>query len=94
MSEDKRLKLTKTLSSLNTEDKAWAINLLVQLLAMQAPSNKRKVRKPHHDDFTEAQWEEYFGNMTTTEIASTSDVNSSLLHNTAGKSIKPIEKWL
>ena len=45
MSENKREQLTKTLTTLDKEDRIWTINFLVQLLAGQPAGRKVRVVK-------------------------------------------------
>lgn len=98
MSESKRKQLTETLTSLSLEDRAWAMNLLVQLFvgnAQQEKVRKAKVINHHHEGFTEKQWKEYFADVPDHEFPTeTPLLNSDFLHATAGKTIEPLKKWL
>lgn len=93
MSEDKRKKLSKTLSSLSNEDKAWVINFLVQ--GLFNISTKRKARKVNRkDEFTEEQWEEYFEHKPVVSLPDETMPLKDVLRTTSGRAIKQMEKWL
>ena len=96
MSDNKKRMLAETLAQLDPEERVWAIHYLVQLLA--APSAERMtakvVRKQPANSFSEEQWEEYFSGQTTKELPEDTLPLSTVLHATAGKTIKPMEKWL
>ena len=88
-----RKQLMDILSSLNPEDKAWVINMLVQQLAGTSESSK-KARKLHHDDFTPEQWEEYFNGEAPVAFCDEHISHKDILPSTTGKSVKPLLKWL
>jgi len=96
MSDDKRKILTQTLTQLNREERVWAINYLVQLLA--ASSSERGivkvVKKRPLNTFTEDQWAEYFKGQPSKDLPEETTPLTSVLHATAGKTIKPLAKWL
>ena len=93
MSEDKRKKLSKTLSSLSNEDKAWVINFLVRGL-FTIPT-KRKARKVNREDeFTDEQWEEYFEHKPAVSLPEETMPLKDVLRVTSGRAIKQMEKWL
>ncbi len=94
MSEKNRQLLIETLSALDNEDKAWVINFLVNSLAGLSVMPKKKARKPNRDSYTDDQWEEYFNGRVAKEISTDTMPLDKLLRETAGKAIKPIEKWL
>lgn len=96
MSDDKKKRLTETLTQLNQEERVWAINYLVQLLV--TPSSERRkvkvVNKNHSTAYTNEQWEEYFKGQLSKELSDNTQPLSSVLKATSGKTIKPLEKWL
>jgi len=94
MSEEKRERLAETLTQLNVEDKAWAINYLVQLLALQSNDGKHKVVARHNDSFTDQQWEAYFAGVPQKELPMSTPAPDEVLNMTTGKTIKPLAKWL
>ena len=94
MSEEKRERLAETLTQLNVEDKAWAINYLVQLLALQSNGGKHKVAARHNDTFTDQQWEAYFAGVPQKELPTSTPASNEVLRVTTGKTIKPLAKWL
>lgn len=94
MSEKSREQMVDTLLALDKEDKAWIINILVQSLMDSSGLKRRKAQKAHHDDFTDEQWEDYFSGKEPKEIQIDTMPVVELLKETAGKTIKPLEKWL
>lgn len=96
MSDDKRKMLTQTLSQLDREERVWAINYLVQLLATTSSERGavKVVKKRPLNTFTDEQWAEYFRGQPSKDMPVDTMSLSSVLHATAGKTIKPLEKWL
>lgn len=102
MSEDKRKNLTKTLSSLSNEDKAWVINFLVQGLFSTPAANddlvssERRVARVVQRNIspTDAQLEEMFSGKKSPSVPEEDFSWSDLISANTGKTIKPIEKWL
>ena len=95
MSENKRKQLIETLTTLNKEDRIWAINFLVQLLAGQTMERKARVVGRNYEGFTEKQCEEYFAGAPVHDFPTeTPPLDREFLHATAGKTIEPLKKWL
>ena len=94
MSENKRKQLTETLTTLDKEDRIWAINFLVQLLAGQPAGRKARVVKRYHNTFTDKEWDEYFEGKPVVEFPDVDISPQELLKATAGKTIEPLKKWL
>ena len=92
MSEDKKIRLKETLSSLTNEEKAWAINFLVQGLLV-VPS-KKKARKNRKDELTVEQWEEYFDHQPSVELPFETIPMREVIPATSGRTIKQMKKWL
>ena len=91
MSEDKRIHLAETLTSLSNEDKVWVINFLVQgMLSLPA---KKKAKRDRRDDFNEEQWEEYFDHQPAVPLPDTTPTKD-VVAVSSGRSIKQMEKWL
>lgn len=94
MSESKKEMLTATFRELSTSEKAWAINFLVQLLANPDVSVVRRAKVSHNDDYSDAQWEDYFGNTACEALPDETASLKDVVQATAGKTIKPMRKWL
>ena len=94
MSESNKQQLAQTLLDLDREDQAWVINFLVQnLLGITSPI-RRTAKKAHRDMMSDEQWEDYFAGKQPKELSEETVSLSSILENTSGKTIKPLEKWL
>lgn len=94
MSESNKQQLAQTLLDLDREDQAWVINFLVQnLLGITSPI-RRTAKKAHRDMMSDEQWEDYFAGKQPKELPEETVSLSSILENTSGKTIKPLEKWL
>jgi hypothetical protein len=94
MSEANKKQLMETLTALNREEQVWAINFLVQNLAGISARKKRLARKLHDEGFDDEQWEAYFQGEKPINLPQETEPLSNLLKASAGKTIKPIEKWL
>ena len=94
MSEEKMIRLSETLSSLNSEEQAWVINFLVQRLAGLHGNEVKKARKIHHDDLTVEQWEDYFAHEPAVALPEETLPMTNVLNGTSGKTIEPMKKWL
>ena len=94
MSEEKMIRLSETLSSLNSEEQAWVINFLVQRLAGLHGNEVKKARKIHHDDLTVEQWEDYFAHEPAVALPEETLPLTNVLNGTSGKTIEPMKKWL
>ena len=94
MSEANRQELMNTLKALNREEQAWVINFLVQNLAGLPPTKKRIAKRLHNDGFDDKQWEAYFQGESPIDLPKETELLTTARQALAGKTIKPLEKWL
>ena len=87
MSETKK-QLADMLTALNAEDKAWAINLLVQQLAGMDEHSK-KARKVHRDELSDEQWDAYFNGEPPIPLSEELVITQDTMAYTSGRVIKP-----
>ena len=94
MSEAIRQELMNTLTALNREEQAWVITFLVQKLAGLPSATKRIAKRLHNDGFDDEQWEAYFQGESPIDLPKETESLTNVRQALAGKTIKPLEKWL
>ena len=94
MSEANRQELMNTLIALDREEQAWVINFLVQKLAGLPSTKKKIVKRLHNDGFDDKQWEAYFQGESPIDLPKETELLTTARQALAGKTIKPLEKWL
>lgn len=94
MSEANRQELMNTLTALNKEEQMWVINFLVQKLAGLPSAKKRIAKKMHNEGFDDEQWEAYFQGEKPIDLPTETESLTNVRQALAGKTIKPLEKWL